>query len=404
MGLIDSKVLSVEGAVSDLGQRKIGLVLSHAEMALVLRDSDVVARSLPLTTVTLDTDSAIPGSVIGPNSILCLEVQSGSTASLDRIRHIRQHRPELPVIAAVRDADVALVRALLKTGVCDVIELPLSIRQLTESIGEVLARGDHAPGKNPLHDQRHGKLISVVKSIGGVGATNVAVHLATAMTGGLGTDRACLFDLDVQFGNAATYLGISGQPSLSELLEGGNRVDGDFLQTVASTLPSGLRFVPAPPEIGPLESIDDAQLQRVLKTARMNFEYVVTDMPANWANWTLSVVAQSDLVILVVNLTIASLRQGRRQLHLLRSQGIDPGRIAVLVNRVEQRLFRSIDLEDAARALGHSVKLSVHNDYATMSAANNQGMIVEELNRKSKVVRDFKAIAEALPSLIAKRD
>jgi pilus assembly protein CpaE len=127
-------------------------------------------------------------------------------------------------------------------------------------------------------------------------------------------------------------------------------------------------------------------------------------MPANWANWTLSVVAQSDLVILVVNLTIASLRQGTRQLHLLRSQGVDSAKIVVLVNRVEQRLFKTIDLEDAAKALGHPVKLSVHNDYASMSAANNQGVIVNELNRKSKVVRDFKAIAEQLPSLIAQRD
>lgn len=403
MGLIERKIGSVEDGVLDLAQRKIGLVLSRSEMALV-QDADMVADSLPMTVTPIEADAAIPESVIRAASILCLEVKPGSPASMERIRAIRQDRPELPVIAAVRDADVALVRALLKTGVSDVVELPLSIRQLTESIGEILASGKQAALKDPLQDQRLGKLISVVKSIGGVGATNVAVHLATSIAGNAGAGRACLFDLDVQFGNAATYLGASGQPSLSELLQGGNRVDGDFLQTVASTLSSGLRFVPSPPEIGPLEAIEDAQLQRILKTARAEFDYVVTDMPANWANWTLSVVAQSDLIILVVNLTIASLRQGRRQLHLLRSQGIAPAKIVVLVNRVEQRLFKTIDLEDAAKALGHPVSLSVHNDYASMSAANNQGMIVNELNRKSKVVRDFKAIAEALPSLIAQRD
>ena len=403
MGLIDRKIGSVEDGILDLGQRKIGLVLSQSEMTL-LQGADMVADSLPMTIVTIDADAAISEAVTASASIICLELNPGSPASMERIRRIRQDRPELPVIVAVRDADVALVRALLKTGVSDVVDLPLSIRQLTESIGEILARDQQATLKDSPLDQRHGKLISVVKSIGGVGATNVAVHLAHSIADGLGAQRACLFDLDVQFGNAATYLGASGQPSLSELLEGGNRVDGDFLQTIASTLSDGLRFVPAPPEIGPLEGIDDAQLQRILKMARAEFDYVVADMPANWANWTLSVVAQSDLVILVVNLTIASLRQGKRQLHLLRSQGVDSAKIVVLVNRVEQRLFKTIDLEDAAKALGHPVKLSVHNDYASMSAANNQGVIVNELNRKSKVVRDFKAIAEQLPSLIAQRD
>src|ERR1044072_3950731 len=191
MGLIERKIGSVEEGILDLAQRKIGLVLSQSEMALV--DVDMVADSLPMTVTPIEADAAIPESVIRAASILCLEVKPGSPASMDRIRALRQDRPELPVIAAVRDADVALVRALLKTGVSDVVELPLSIRQLTESIGEILASGKQAALKDPLQAQRLGELISVVKSIGGVGATNVAVHLATSIAGNAGAGRACLF-------------------------------------------------------------------------------------------------------------------------------------------------------------------------------------------------------------------
>lgn len=382
----------------DLSQHKIAIVLSEAEAAAV-EQSLVPAGDMSAIFTLLEGDAPLTDALTQSASILCLEVCSGSAASIERIAHVHASRPDLPVIALVRDADLALVRALLRQGVHDVVALPLAIAQLTESIGEILAsRKAAAPAS-----VRNGRLISVVKSIGGVGATNVAVNLASALVE-TGDVTACLFDLDVQFGNAATYLGAPNQPSLSELMDGGVRVDGDFLNTVTATLPSGLKFVPAPQEIGPLEAIDDQQLQHVLQTARGEFDYVVADMPANWANWTLSVVARSDLIVLVVNLTIASLRQGRRQLQLLLSQGIQRNKIIVLANRIEQRLFKPINLDDASKALGFPVTLAVHNDYALMSAANNQGVIAGELNRKSKVARDFSKIAQSVPALFERKE
>jgi pilus assembly protein CpaE len=126
----------------------------------------------------------------------------------------------------------------------------------------------------------------------------------------------------------------------------------------------------------------------------------VVDLPANWTNWTLALVAEADIVLLVVTLNIASLRQGKRQIQLLRSQGIDPARIHVLVNRIEQRLFKTIGPEDAAKALGHPVSLSIHNDYPLVNGANNQGVLLADLGKRSKVARDYAKIAETVTTLV----
>ena len=398
MGLIDQNALSMENGLLDLSHHQIAIVLSPAEAAQAGQPLSGGA-GMPAVVTMLEADAPLGHGLLESAAILCLEVRSGSPLSIERIARVRADHPRLPVIALVRDADLVLVRALLRQGVHDVVQLPLAMGQLTESIGEILAELKSA---SPAR-VRNGQFISVVKSIGGVGATNIAVNLASALAQ-QPDSRACLFDLDVQFGNAATYLGAPAQPSLTDLLDGGARVDGDFLNTITSTLSTGLKFVPAPQEIGPLESIDDQQLQRILQTARGEFDYVVADMPANWSNWTLSAVARSDLIILVVNLTIASLRQGKRQLQLLLSQGIERSRIVVLANRVEQRLFKPIDLDDAGKALGFPITLSVHNDYALMSTANNQGVIAGELNRKAKVSRDFVRIAETIPTLLPRKD
>lgn len=394
MGHIDHKLGTPEDEILDLSQHKIDIVLSEAEISQ-LEEKDPAASGLTVTVHSLDLATPLSRGIVQAAEIICLEVSPQSQRSVGRIAQLRGERPDLPIIALVRDADVALVRSLLRQGVNDVVELPLSVRQLTESVGDILAGMEKKPART---ERKAGQLVAVVKSIGGVGATNVAVNLAATLAEG-GRDRACLIDLDVQFGNAATYLGAPGMPSLSELLDGGARVDGDFLRTVAQDVAGGLRFIPAPPEIQPIEAVDDVQLRRILRTARGEFDFVVTDLPANWANWTLAVVAEADIVVLVVGLSIASLRQGKRQLQLLRSQGIDSSKIVVLVNRVEQRLFKSIGLDDAAKALGHPVTLSVNNDYALMSAANNQGVLPAELGKRSKVAKDYARIAQSIAEM-----
>lgn len=390
MTLIDRTLSVGQEDILDLSQHTVELVLSPAEMRQV-NPSDAFAAGMRIGSTVLPAEAALPPGIAEGASLLCVEVVPGSVSSIARIADIRRAYPELPVIAAVRNPPLGVIRTLLRLGVRDVIELPIDMAQLAEAVCDHLTVGVARRGVR-------GRLISIVKSTGGVGATNVGVHLASALA--TQARPTCMFDLDVQFGNAATYLGAPSGSSLTNLMEGGRRVDVDFLRAVAVTLPSGLRFVPPPPEIGPLEALDLDQLERVLRVARSDHDFVIADMPSNWANWTLGVVAQSDLILLVVNLTIASLRQGRRQLQLLEQQGFAMSKVVVLVNRVERRLFKTISLEDAAKALGHPVSLSVHNDYPLMSAANNQGVVVTDINRRSTVAKDFARIAEEMAMLV----
>lgn len=347
-------------------------------------------------------ETVIGDELVRDADIVLVEVNPADTAAISRLADLRARYPELPVIAVVADARLHSVRALMKLGVSDILEMPLSVPALASSIRDV----DMTLASSRMSKERSGgAMISVIKSIGGVGATNVAAHLADTLARTPGLGGACLFDLDVQFGNVASYMGVPSSPSLSDLLSAGSRIDGDFLQSVATSLPDGLAVFPAPTQIGPLEAVDQDQLLNVLEAARRQYGAVVADMPSNWSNWTLSVVAQSTLVVLVVNLSIGSLRQGRRQLELLMSQGIRSDRIRVVANRVEKRLFHSIGLEDAARALGVPVDYTIQNDYPLVNGANDRGVLIHKANAKSKIAREFEqigaAVAAALPAKVS---
>ena len=391
MGFSDNLHALPEDWVLDLDQHSVLLVLSEAEMTAAQLGA-VETGNLPILLHTLANDQEIPNQALASASILVLEVSPNRPESLERLSAVRELYPQLPVIAAVREPNLALVRTLLKQGVRDVVGLPLPHAELVEILKEISTELQSAM----LSDVRQGQLITIMKSIGGVGATTVATHLASELAARSKGRGVCVFDLDLQFGDAASYLGLSNQLSIADLLAAGSRIDGDLLRSVVSTTPEGLHVLAAPSEMMPIEAVNADQILRIIELARAEYDYVVLDLPTNWTNWTLSLVARSTAIFLIVELSVASLRQAKRQLQLLQNQGISGDHISIVANRVEKRLFRAIDLESASQALGHPVDLSIHNDYPLVRAAHDQGVLIQQIRAKSKIVGD---IARFLPRL-----
>ena len=92
-------------------------------------------------------------------------------------------------------------------------------------------------------------MVSVIKSVGGVGATALLTQLAirAAENEAKFGREVCLIDLDVQFGDAAFQLGLQPQLTFFDLLEAGARLDGELLRATTTPHPSGLKVIAAPP-------------------------------------------------------------------------------------------------------------------------------------------------------------
>ncbi len=390
MGVSEYINFASEEWVLDLKSRSVLLVLSEAEMTNARLDAVDMPQQMLLST--LNPDAEIPAEQIAQASLILLEIKPELPGSLQRFEAMRQLHPNMPVIAAIRNADLPLVRTLLKKGVRDVVGLPLSHAELAAIVNEVCEQLDARVAK----DVHQGQLISVLKSIGGVGATTVATHLASELAERNIGRGVCLIDLDLQFGNAAAYLGLSAQLSIADLIAAGARIDGELLKSVVSKGDNGLNIIAAPIDIVPIESVNPDQIMRIIELARAEYDHVVLDLPTNWTNWTLSLVAASEAIFLVAELSVASLRQAKRQLQLLDSQNIAGAHINVIANRVEKRFFRAIDLDSAAQALGHPIELSIHNDYPLVRAAHDQGVLIRAIRAKSKIARDIENLLARL--------
>ena len=152
----------------------------------------------------------------------------------------------------------------------------------------------------------------------------------------------------------------------------------------------------------PLESLTSEQVIEIVELAKREFGTVFIDLPSNWTNWSLSLLAQSDLVFLVTELSVASLHRARRQLELIQSQELGDLDLRIVVNRFEKGLSR-LRSGDVREALGRDIGYTIVNDPPLMRAALDQGLPIAEVKRKSSLGRDIDALDAGIAALFGLR-
>jgi pilus assembly protein CpaE len=346
--------------------------------------------NLPLALNIVPVTDWIDPDELSKALVAIIQVDVDNAASVKRFQKLAQ-LVSTPLIAGVYEPPLALVRSLVRSGAHDVIPLPASVEEVESSLAllkEELAKRQSVAAAST------GKLVSVIKSVGGVGATALVSQLAIrfAQSEAGSSREACLIDLDLQFGDAAFQLGLRPKFSLLDLLEAGARLDGDLLRATCTEHPSGLKVIAAPVDMMPIEGMPTDHLLRIIELARHEFDTVFVDLPSAWTNWSLSVVAQSDLALLITEQTVAGINRAKRQLTLLESQDLSNVDVRIVVNRFEKSLARTVRPADVREALGRDVAYTIANDFPLMRSAIDRGVPINELKRKSALGKDLDAL------------
>lgn len=344
----------------------------------------------PLALSIVSSADAIDPDVLNGAAAAVVQVDQESDASMHRFQQLSK-ASVVPLIAAAYEPPLALVRSLVRAGAHDVIPLPLTSDELETALAPLR---DEISKRQNLTDLGKGKLVCIIKSVGGVGATALLGQLAVRFSEAEAAHRreACLIDLDVQFGDVAFQLGLQPKLSLFDLFEAGSRLDGALLRATTTPHASGLKVIAAPFEVMPLDAVSNDHVLQIVEIATREFGTVFIDLPANWTNWSLSLVARSDLVLLITELTVAGLARAKRQLELLESQDLESIDVRVIVNRYEKSLARNIRPSDVKQALGREVGYNIANDFPLMRAAIDRGVPISEIKRNSALGRDLDAL------------
>ena len=366
-------------------------VAASPERLADLRSSRMTDRVGSASLVEVELDGTIAEAALASARVLVIEVDPEHPKTLRRVREIRDSFPDLKIIAAIAQADVKLVKTLVRQGICDVAELPFQAEELAAQIIEAASETLDLTTEVPL-----APVYTVVRSVGGSGSTSVLTHLAAALAEQDSTKRVCVIDFDLQGGEVAAYVGAAAPVTLGALLDAGSRLDDAIIGSAIVQTRYGFSIVAAPETIVPLDFAEQSQINAVLTSLRQRFDIVLVDLPADWTNWSLGIAMAAERVLMIADSSIASLRQGRRKIDLLESVGADRKAIKLIANRTERRLFRTIGTDDIADALRTEVIASLGDEGSALRAAQDQGLLLTDSVGRNAFVRSIADIARRL--------
>ncbi|MDP3495974.1 MAG: hypothetical protein Q8R82_22920 [Hyphomonadaceae bacterium] len=289
---------------------------------------------------------------------------------------------------------VGAVRAIMRLGRSDVMETPIDPDALVSAICALLTATSQATTTNNAAS----RCWSIIGAVGGAGATTLAVEAATLLANRSTRGRSvCLVDLHLADGAAAAYLGATPLMQLREFDVMPERIDRGLLAAFASPISEKLDVLACPRDALAFAQTPRQTVLRVLELACEVYEHVIVDLPRHRHAWTAEVLAGSDEVVVVSELTVPALLAARALSDEIASARPAQLRPRIVLNRLGTRMFSSApSMGEAERALQRKVDAGVSSDWEAAAASVNLGGSISRHRPKSRIVRDVGALVDRM--------
>ena len=287
--------------------------------------------------------------VLGPHTEHALEM-------LGELRRVVQTR-----ILVVGPASSKLVLRALRGGADDYVdetdleaELQAALKRLKEA-----GSGREAAGR----------IIAVLAPCGGSGSSTLATNVATALA--KEHKEVALVDLKLEAGDLATLLDLKPVYTLADLTQNIARMDRVLLERSLVRHSSGVHLLGPPRTLADVAHVTPEGVDQVLNLARVVFPYVVVDVDHAYSEVQVRAVRQAEVILLVLRLEFAALRNTRKALDQMEHLGVDRSRVRLVVNRYGQP--KEVPAAKAEEALGVKIFHYVPDDPRSVNRANNNG-------------------------------
>jgi pilus assembly protein CpaE len=282
----------------------------------------------------------------------------------ERLQQIFLKKINIVGVGAQLDAGV-LLRAM-RNGCTEFLTKPISPDDLTASLNRFLA----GMSVDPQAQSSLGRVIAFFGAKGGVGATMLAVHLATHLVSQHGK-KTLLIDHKPQLGHVALYLGLKDtQYHFDELLRNADRLDSELLNGFVVRHRSGLDVIASPELAGSAHHAKAEDLEQVMDFLRREYDYILIDSPVAQDAKT-SIVDQADEVFIVSTPDVAALRDLARLIENLSLTEAATKKLRVVVNR--STASDSVTPQQIEKAVRFPIAIAVPNNYFELLRAINDG-------------------------------
>ena len=347
------------------------------ELGELLRACGATLGALPIAELgELAQPSAPQPDVV----VLDLRPHPGVPPALSALT--RQH-PATGVVIVARTLDQDLILAAMRCGAHECVADPLTLGELEAAIARVMA-ANAAPSVS--------QSFAIISGKGGVGATSVAVNVATALSR-LATSGTLLVDLHVARGDAALYLGVEPRFSVTEALDNVHKLDGAFFKSLVSKASSRLDLLAAPDQPSGTR-MDPARVKALLDFTSKQFQFTVVDVPRTDLG-VLDGLDSMTSIVVVTTQELSAVRGAAIVANRVR-QRYSKDKLFVVLNRTDKQA--ELTPEDIEQAIGSPIAAKMPNDYRITLAALNKGRPLV-LDNHNSLAAAFEKLARQLAGI-----
>jgi pilus assembly protein CpaE len=240
-----------------------------------------------------------------------------------------------------------------------------------------------------------GRVIAVIGSKGGVGASCVAHNLAWSIARDLDI-ATVVADLDLPFGTAGLDFNQDPPQGIAEAIFSPDRLDANLIDRLLSKCSDKLSILAAPATVDRCYDLQETTFDAVLDLLRASTPYIVLDVPHVWTAWSRRMLIAADETIVVATPELASLRNAKSMLDSLRIARKNDPAPRLVINGVGMPKRPEVSISDFARGVDLEPCLTIPFDASVFGGAANNGQMLGETDGGAKlaaIFNDFARIA-----------
>ncbi|MCI0641397.1 MAG: response regulator [Gemmataceae bacterium] len=328
--------------------------------------------------------------------LVVITLDSDHNKALQLIQTLTADFAHMPILAVSARGDGQSILHALRAGAKEFLTAPVVLEELLQALTRLRTNRVGADGMPASNGQARveSSVVSVLGSRGGVGCTSLAVNLGVNLAQD-SNHSVALIDLDLALGDADVALDLVPDYTLADVALNIDRLDMTFLRRSLCKHETGLYLLPHPVQMEDIALIHEDHLSRVIGLLRASYTHLIFDLSKRFTPTDWTAMRMSDVILLVAQLELTSLRNVVRMLHTLGNEEGLGDRIQVVVNRVGSE-DGEITLKKAEETIGRPIYWQVPNDYKPMLGARNAGVPLLTFAPKCKAQQSLVALANSL--------
>ncbi len=324
-----------------------------------------------------------------PPGVVIVDVSDAGEPLTDVLTLSSALPPGTRLIAIGNVNDINLYRDMVEAGVSDYLVKPVTEKSMAMSFEHL-----HKPEPEQLQEtQERTQRIVVVGARGGVGSSAVAVTLAWLLSQDQ-KRRTALVDLDLEFGTVALALDLEPGHGLREALENPSRLDSLFISSAVEKVNDHLSVMATEETLSGDVEFNPSAIEILFDTLARNHDCIVVDLPRAAVGFRHRVLKAATHVILVTDMTLASLRDAIRILSMVEESSPSTP-ITVVANRAGRK-DDSMSKAEFQKTLNRKIDHLIAEDPKALKQAADSGKPLPVAAKSSKVVGTVRDIARKL--------